>query len=679
MQQFQYNLKASQVKAVYLISGVFMALGAGYGFVPTWLQILFFAVYMLLTLFAITKRFSLPLWQGALLAFSTVIILLSTMYYLYAVPKILLIVFTLAPLPWCIRWLSSQQLNLSLLSLANPLVVVTAIAIDIWLLIEVLLSQTTALRPSPWQGLDATFFILFAISSALLIALWQQERKRTQFLLSALHLLVVLAIPTLMYPLGYGFDAFIHRATEDWIATQGVIFPKQPYYVGQYTLVVWLHHLTNISIFTIDVWLVPLFTAVGLPLIALANRSKQTWRSLTTIIGYLALPFLSLHLTTPHNFVLFLALLVALLCLVQTRPLCTLLPAFAAAFIHPLIGIPTLLFAVAYTVYKAYPRQMVWVGLFILQATSMPILFMLNNIRAGAGTPTLSNPISALGSFIDLFSIPYWYNASAPLYLEVLYSYERTIPILLLMFALIGFWVGRKNKQYFIYPATALGLLVSAWLIRSWIIFPDIVDYEQRDFPLRLVNAAGLFIFPLAIIGASYLLKKLYTLRSFQIAFPIGIGALLMISLYLTYPQVNAKVSFPGFNITEADIEAVHAIQNAEKPGSYIVLSNQLTAAAALKEFSFQTYHQTIDGSEHFYYAIPTGGKLYAQYLQFLYEGQERSSIEDAMDYAQVNTAYVLVSDFWKQADTIIQNARQQADDIQYVQEGKITILRYAR
>ena len=443
---------------------------------------------------------------------------------------------------------------------------------------------------------------------------------------------------------------------------------------------VWLHHLTNISIFILDIWLVPVLTSLTIPYLALKLFAKHHWKSLTIIIGYLSLPFLSLHLTTPHNLVIFLSLIVVLLALKKdTSPFTILMPALASALTHPLIGIPTVLFATAYILFQKYQRKIIWVVLLGLQSLTVPMLFILNNIRSGAGAPTLSNPIYALQSFFALFSLPYWYERVAPLHLQMLYSYERLIPLLLVCFALIGLWQKRREQRYILYITTSIGFVASAWLIRSWIVFPDVVNYEQRDFPLRLVKAAGLFLFPLAVIGFATCIEKITALQKLQAFVPFALGGVLMVTLYLTYPQVNAKVHFPGFNVTSADIEAVHVIAQQEEVGSYIVLSNQLTAAAALKEYSFQTYHQTTDGSEHFYYAIPTGGKLYNEYLKFLYEGQKRTYIESAMNYAQVNTAYVLVSDFWKNAEAIIDNAKETADSTEQIQNGNITILRYVR
>ena len=110
----------------------------------------------------------------------------------------------------------------------------------------------------------------------------------------------------------------------------------------------------------------------------------------------------------------------------------------------------------------------------------------------------------------------------------------------------------------------------------------------------------------------------------------------------------------------------------------YIVLSNQLTSAAALTEYSFAKYFNTEKG-ELFYYAIPTGGPLYQEYGHMLYEGQKRTYMETAMDLVGVQTAYFVVSEYWANADDIIEGAKQTADSWHVIDDGKIWIFVYKR
>jgi len=647
---------------------------------PVLVQTMFFALYAILTLIALRTKWQRSYLDLFLICASTTLIGLTAMYYLYALPKALLALITVLPLIILLRWLSDIQVHVKLPKIHRTFAVLITLLIDVWLVVEVFLSRTTELRASPWQGLDATFFLLFAVSSALIVALWRQENNRTLFVLSSLHLFVVLSIPAIMYPLGYGFDAFIHRATEDWIATHGVIQPKQPYYIGQYSIVVWLHHLTKISIFSLDVWLVPLLTSILLPALALKEYAQSRWQSLCLIFGYILLPFLSLHLTTPHNLVLLLALLVVILATQKkSSPVIILLLAVAASSTHPLVGIPTLLFALAHILYQTYKSIFILFALFIAEALTIPTLFILNNLRAGAELPRFANFTGAIRSFIELFQTPYWYLPNSLPHFEVLYGYERLIPIILIFLAVIALWQRCKQRQYWLFPITSVGLLISAFILRGWIVFPDIVAYEQSDFPLRLIKAAQLFLFPLAALGFGVTIKRITSFGRMQMSIPIILGGALMVSLYLTYPQVNAKVRFPGYNVTSADIEAVQTIAHSAPPDSYIVLSNQLTAAAALREFSFASYYPTSEGTEHFYYAIPTGGKLYAEYQQFVYHGQHREAVLRAMDYVGKDTAFVLVSKFWGNSEAIITAATKTADETITTQDGQIVIFRYDR
>jgi hypothetical protein len=83
-------------------------------------------------------------------------------------------------------------------------------------------------------------------------------------------------VAAILYKLGFGFDAFVHRATEIWIQNHSFISPKTPYYIGQYSFVVWLSNLTKISIFYIDIYLVPVLAAITLP-ITITKTLKAAW------------------------------------------------------------------------------------------------------------------------------------------------------------------------------------------------------------------------------------------------------------------------------------------------------------------------------------------------------------------------------------------------------------------
>jgi len=207
-----------------------------------------------------------------------------------------------------------------------------------------------------------------------------------------------------------------------------------------------------------------------------------------------------------------------------------------------------------------------------------------------------------------------------------------------------------------------IGLIIDAWILRSVIVFPNVIVYEQGDYPLRLLKSSLLFLIPFAMYG-------LYTLYTFaidaiknkkqlvKISSVILISILLTLSFYLSYPQKNPKARFPGFNVSQSDVNAVHWIHDRHTDYEYIVLDNQLVSAAALTEYSFaQNFNSTL--GELFYYAVPTGGPLYQYYGKMMYEGQKREYIKEAMDLAGVDTAYFVVNKYWANSEKIITGAK---------------------
>lgn len=551
--------------------------------------------------------------------------------------------------------------------------------------------RTVDLMPSPWQAVTGWFFIIFTLSTILLIYTIAKHRYRNVAIaLISLHLFTLYAIAPLLYPLGYGFDAFIHRATETWIFQNGFILPKQPYYIGQYSLVVFLAHITRLPLFWIDVLLVPILATTLIPAFVTKNikriwpEMKTFWQIILTL-GIALIPFLSFHLTTPHNLVMVLSLLTIFATLASqrdnTRWYLPFLLTLTALITHPLIGAPIFGFVLTAWIISKTDKiawKTVWLTLAsITQLFLLPLMFTLNNLRTGHGLPTFGNPFTALPHFLELFARPYWYLQHAPIKWEMLYAYERMIIPLAIIFAIIGFILSKKKKvDMYLYPATAFAIFLSAWLLRSWVTFPDVVVYEQGDYPMRLIRASMLFLLPWFLYGIYLFFEAVKKPLLKKILF-IGFAAALTISFYFSYPQRNIKARFPGFNVTQADFEAVKWIhENAQD--EYIVLANQLVSAAALTEYGFAKSYDTSLG-ELFYYSVPTGGPLYAQYGKMLYEGQERQFMKDAMILAGVDSSYFVIDSYWAKADEIIEGAKKTADSWQIIDEGNVWIFEYTQ
>ncbi|OIO20297.1 MAG: hypothetical protein CO029_00120 [Candidatus Magasanikbacteria bacterium CG_4_9_14_0_2_um_filter_41_10] len=584
--------------------------------------------------------------------------------------------------------------------------------------------RTLEMMPSPWQAVTIWFFVMFTLSTVLLIyTVAKHKYTPIALALVSIHLFTLYAIAPMLYPLGYGFDAFIHRATEQWIFAHGFILPKQPYYIGQYSLVVFFSRITYLPLFWIDIFLVPLLAACLIPPVVSQSikrfwpHMQSSWHVVLTL-SIAFIPFLSFHLTTPHNLVVLLSLLAIFSTFAYQKDgtswYIPFLLTLSALITHPLVGAPIFgFFLTAILIKKSSSRvwKKIWLSLSGLgQLVLLPLLFTINNLRTGNGLPEFRNPFTAIPHFLELFSRPYWYLQYAPIKWELVYTWERLIIPFAIILAVGGFLVYKKKTiDIYLYPVTALAIFLSAWLLRSWITFPDVVVYEQGDYPLRLIKASMLFLLPWMLYGIYIFLTtiKKSSVRTLIILF---CASALTMSLYFSYPQRNIKARFPGFNITQADFDAVEWIHKHETrfaisptfipdptitigtigelqsgdiinemyQADYIVLANQLVSAAALTKYSFAKSYQTSIG-ELFYYSIPTGGPLYQQYGKMLYEGQKREFMIAAMDLVHVDTSYFVINTYWANADEIIEGAKKTADSWQNIDDGAVWIFEYHR
>ncbi len=639
------------------------------------------------------------LLAGVLTLISGWIILGTGIYYIYGITESISFILAALPALFLIR-IKNLHLPFFKKELAvqyHTLYSFLAILGNTALIIILFKSQTTEVVASPWHVVSPWFFLLYAITTGFSItAAYTARTAIERTTLITLYLFTTFSVAAIIYPLGYGFDAFVHRATEAWIRMNGFILPKQPYYIGQYSLVTFLSHITELPIKWIDIFLVPLLAARTLPIVVeYALHQAHAIPKKISVLLTLLIPFLfyfSFNLTTPHNLVLLLTILSILFTYtaLYTKNTWTLpfLLAIAALVTHPLLGAPLFIFVCVSFVTSKMTRGNMPFANGILQciviSLLLPVLFLLQQYLGGHALPTFVNPFTKIPDFLALIARPYWYADSSPIIFEMLYTWQGLITPAFILLAIIGLIKNKaQTKINFLFITMTIGLIIDAWILRSVIVFPNVIVYEQGDYPLRLLKSSLLFLIPFAMYG-------LYTLYTFaidaiknkkqlvKISSVILISILLTLSFYLSYPQKNPKARFPGFNVSQSDVNAVHWIHDRHTDYEYIVLANQLVSAAALTEYSFaQNFNSTL--GELFYYAVPTGGPLYQYYGKMMYEGQKREYMLGAMDLAGVNTAYFVVNKYWANSEKIIAGAKLSADEWKEVDGGDIWVFVYKR
>ncbi|MBI4599186.1 hypothetical protein HY734_03270 [Candidatus Uhrbacteria bacterium] len=560
-------------------------------------------------------------------------------------------------------------------------------------LLLVLPHATEEATRSLWERIPtAAILAAFAGSAALTGALLLRGKGRVASLpLAACLLGVVIALALAVFPLGYGFDPFIHQATERHIAAHGTITPKPLYYVGQYAVVLFLHHTFALPIDATDRFLVPLLTVLFLPLIwyAAATRLLGSRRAgAASLLVLFLFPLDAFISTTPQglaNLWTCLTLLVALPRLREGRawPLWpVLLGTGATLLIHPLAGIPIGLFCLLMVgedkrLRKRFPRGM-QIGQWLVVlggCVALPLSFLLNAKLSGSAVQF--DPSGLLpGRFLETLS---W---QAPLetrfdpLADAVYLFARNRTWLLILGATAG-WIAfrrRLGRGLDAYVLTAFALLVNFLLVKGTLRFDFLIGYEQSAYADRLVPLCLFFLIPPLLFGFEAVRRRLETkplvLHTCVVAL---FAALATANFYLTYPRQDAYATSHGYTMGQSDVDAVRSI-DAEAAGTpYVALANQTVSAAAIREFGFAHYYDDL-----FFYPIPTGGPLYRIFLA-MNEHPDPTTAAEAMNLAGTDLVYFVVNRYWWQADRIMETAKTNADDWWSVGDGDVYVFTYVR
>lgn len=548
---------------------------------------------------------------------------------------------------------------------------------DLGLLAYFISARTDEALASPWQIIVFPAIALFALATFCLLLLARKVSGRVFAACLVLHMLVAYGVAETVYAYGFGFDPFIHRATEEYIAKSGYILPKKAFYNGQYVLVVALHWLTRLPIDWIDRALVPFLSVLTLPLL-LQKFWQKFWPGETGAVnfwsvGLLIFPMLPLVFTTPNNLAV-LFLLWTILLLPQSawgdRTVWVLVAVLSGGLIiHPLVGTLALALAVSYWLCaKMRRRYLAVVVSCALNALLLPCLFALNNYLQGAPVFDFAGFISRWPNFLGLILSPYGAFATAPFTgWDILYAYQSLLPVLLAIFSIIGFWsIARGSFRAWAYASvgTATGSILAAGIMSMGIVLPDVISFEQSEFSLRLMQASGLVLMPIAIIGAQSLFRRWPV-----VALSALVAILATVGWYLSYPQYNNHVTYAGWGIDRADFGAAKFIREREREGSYVVLSDQMVSVAALRLYGFENFH----------YALPTGAPLYGYFLAMAHYRTGRETMDSVMDFVGTKRAYFLVHNYYPGFGWLDETCSAIADASWHIDGGRIAVFQFDR
>ena len=465
-------------------------------------------------------------------------------------------------------------------------------------------ARTAEALRSPWDVVPKYFWLLALAATCLLLL--RTKYNGYSAALTSLHVALTCGVALLIYQVGYGYDPFIHLATEKYISLHGFITPKKIYYLGQYAPIVFLHRTTALSLEFLNAMFVPFLATLLLPTTASLVLKRFERTDLTPLL--LALPVGTFIMTTPQNLGNLYLILGTGLSLAGKQYLPVLWTITAGALItQPISGIPLLGLALLTWAQNSQSAKKLLLAM-------LGILVSLAGLVAAFTALSLTTPYHIAFKFAAISwqnLLPYKFMLGPALtgLLGGVYAYQGLLLPLLVILAGFGAWY-IKSRGGSTTPVLIMvgGLLFNAWLLAGVIEFPFLIQYERLDFAKRLTEQSALVLMPLALVALAQV--KLKTFTHTLVYMLIGSGVLTA-SLYLSYPANDRFVRTKGFSVSTHDFSAVTTIARDAGERTYVVLANQNLGAAALASTGFIPHYVGPDGIEQYLYSIPTGGNLY--------------------------------------------------------------------
>jgi hypothetical protein len=548
---------------------------------------------------------------------------------------------------------------------------------------------------SPWDVVAMQpFFVTLAAAALLLVgaALGGWLGGGAPLALAAMALLVV-SVARLTYAVGFGFDPYIHEATERAIVALGEILPKPAYYMGQYALVTVIVRVTGATVAAVDLWLGAAAFALAAPLAYWSLRRALGWAAPLAAAGALVtllLPLGTFIMTTPQGLADALALWAAFLALPvmakRLSPWPLALVGLATVAVHPITGVPLAALVAAALVAARWPklaaprRLRLALGLAVACGFALPALFIASSLTA-------ANPLG-----LDLAPLYRWdllwgrlvgdfapVRLFSPL-LDYAYAWQALAGAALLAGAAFGLHRLGKAGLAWPYLAGGGGALVAYVLLGAFLRFDFLIDYEQGNYAARLWPITCFLLAPAMAVALGWLASRLRDAPpASRLLAAVTLAGLIVASTYLAYPRRDRHDPSRGWSTSAVDLQAVRLIEKDAADASYVTLANQAVAAAAIREFGFAGRYvpapSTPEGSVYFY-PVPTSSPLYAKFIAMNQARGHRRLAELTLRWLGVDRVYYVVSQYWHEAGSIVPLAREQADAYWNL-DNQIYVFRY--
>jgi hypothetical protein len=677
-----FNFFYLQSINISIITGVFYLLLFG----------LFFGHYFFKNYGTLTKVI-----LGILMMISYFMILGSLAYYLFILSNfVIAMILVIAPMLLGLKLVKDPLFIKFTHQKFSGRIIIKLILLVIYLVLiyqqySYIVSKATSLSiNSPWQVLSVNIFLLYGFTTLILLLLLLVSQKGINLLLISLHYLFSFSIIILIFKLGFGYDPYLHQASEKLIMDTGTFLPKPFYYIGQYSLVVILSKMFAQSVEFFDKLLVPIIAALSLPVVIYQslkdNFNVQRNTIFVTILLFLLIPFSNFTYTTPQSLANIFVLIIVFLGISFINNhfknfWALFVLALATCFIHPLSGLPIMMFVVLLGLFYSLKSKNLLKNVFknilfwIITGVScfaLPVAFWLYNLIKKLDMSSLEQ-MTGQNLLINLTPNQIFWPRFIDIF-DLIYLYARNVNLMLIIVSLLGliFVVyHRQLKNYFIYLLMFVVLIINYLIVITYIKFPFLDTFSERIF-----NLSFYFLLPFFVIGIILFLKTLFSYKHiFKIILPIFLVIFLTISFYLSYPRVDKYENFHGYSISESHLKIVRYIEENFTHHDYIVLADQSLGASVIKEYGFKKYY-----NDEFYYSLPTKIKdnIYTDFLEMTKEetDKEKTALQAAQK-TDVQMVFVVLNDYWGFTDKLIDEHQELASNWVEVDEGKAFIFQY--
>jgi len=634
---------------------------------------------------------------GILMMMAYLMILGSLSYYLFILSNFFIaVILVIAPMFWGLRLVKypliikfdHQKFSFRIIIKIVLLIIYLSL---IYQQYTYILSKATSLSiNSPWQVLSSNIFLLYGLTTLILILILFLSKKGINLILISLHYLFSFSIIILIFKLGFGYDPYLHQASEKLIMDAGTFLPKPFYYIGQYSLVVILAKIFSQSVEFFDKLLVPIIASLSLPVVIYQslkdNFQVKNNVIFVTILLFLLIPFANFTYTTPQSLANIFVLIIIFLTISYINNhfrnfWALFILALATCFIHPLSGLPVMMFVVLSGIFYGFQSKNLLKNIFKniifwvitgLSCLALPIAFWLYNLVRKLDMSSLEQ---MMGQNLLINLVPnqiFW-----PRFINIfdlVYLYARNINLMIIIVSLLGliFVIYYKQlKNYFVYLLMFFVLMINYLIVITYIKFPFLSTFSERIF-----NLSFYFLLPFFVIGIILFLKTLFDYRHIlKIFLLIFLVIFLTISFYLSYPRVDKYENFHGYSISESHLKIVHYIENNFSHSDYIVLADQSLGATLIKEYGFKKYYEN-----EFYYSLPTNIKdnIYTDFLEMTKEETDKKKAAlSAAEKTKVNMVFVVLNDYWGFTDKLIDEHKELASNWVEIDEGKAFIFQY--